>query len=55
MEVHGNDGTSHLTFAENEVKRQVPNAMVVGSRFTGERCDHGSLLVEVYYLASDET
>lgn len=48
-EVHGNDGVSPFTHAENLLRQENPNVVVVGSRYTGERCSHGSLLVEVEY------
>lgn len=53
VEVHGNDGTSYLTFAKNWVKRYVgeesPDVEIVGARFAGQRCEHGNLMVEVTF------
>lgn len=54
IEIHGNDGTSHLTAAENHVKKTVPGATIVKSGFGVGRCEHGNLLVEVTYEREDD-
>jgi hypothetical protein len=54
VEVHGNDGADPMTVAKNWVKRwlaeepeSAPNCEVVGAKFSGQRCDHGALVVAV--------
>jgi len=47
IEVHGTDGASHIGAAKNLVKRQ--GYTVLDARYTGARCRHGDLLVEVTY------
>lgn len=54
VEVHGNDGGSHLTAAENQVRKVMPRVQIVGSKYVGDRCRHGDLIVEVEYALAEE-
>ena len=50
VEVHGNDGTSHLTAAENWAKKNVPGLLWIEyAEYGVGRCEHGDLLVAVTY------
>jgi hypothetical protein len=56
FEVHGNT-TDQQRWAANEVKRreavEPDQIKIMGTRYTGQRCRHGSLVVEVEYWLSD--
>lgn len=55
VEVHGNDGTSHLTAAKNHVRETEPDVEdVIDARYGVGRCEHGVLLVEVSYTKKDD-
>lgn len=54
VEVHGNDGTSHLAAARNFVRSKRPGAEILNAEYDSTlglngRCEHGSLLVRVTY------
>lgn len=51
VEIHGNDGTSHLTAAKNYVQANIPGVVeIVDAEYGVGRCQHGDLLVAVTYL-----
>ncbi len=49
FEMSGTDGGSYQTWARNEVMRRYTGAVVSGVRYTGERGEHGGLVVEVVF------
>lgn len=49
VEVHGNDGASHLTAAKNLVATWDDVAEVIDAGYGAGRCPHGYLLVAVVY------
>jgi len=55
VEVHADKRADRLKIAERHVKAKIPGANVIGSRYFGERCPHGDLIVEVLYYPPKES
>lgn len=51
VEVHGNDGASHLTAAKNHVLKNEGDVEILDAAYGAGRCEHGDLLVTVTYQA----